>query len=179
MAHFFSKYKYIIIAILAIFAVFIIFGMLKKPKESDSGLEKTVVATDLGAPGANGLGGGNDLGDEFVVQLLAIQNINFNTAFFSDPVYKGLKDQSRPLGDRPVGRPNPFSPIGNDDGFVGTSTAGLTGTPAAPAGANATNGTGANGGGFVLTSTSSAPATGSANARGTQTATSTKSGTKK
>lgn len=71
-------------------------------------------------------------------QLLAIQNIKFDTAFFNDPVYKELVDQSRPLGVREVGRPNPFLDIGVDAvvnaenqsgrGFIQTSTS----TPGAP-----------------------------------------------
>ena len=138
MSNFFSKYKYIIIAILVIFAIFVGYGFMKPASEGDSGLSKTVVANDMGGfSDANGLAG--ELSDSFVIQLLAIQNINFNTEFFNDPVYRGLIDQSRDLGTRPVGRPNPFYPIGQDNGFVGGTTSGLTGS-----------------GTFTITSTSSA-----------------------
>lgn len=147
MSNFFSKYKYIIIAILVIFAIFIGYGFMKPASEGDSGLSKTVVANDAGGfSNANGLAG--ELSDSFVIQLLAIQNINFNTEFFNDPVYRGLIDQSRDLGTRPVGRPNPFYPIGQDNGFVGGTTSGLTGASG--------NGTGSSSGTFTITSTSSA-----------------------
>lgn len=158
MKNFLSKYKFLIIGVIAIFAIFIAYGMLKSPPEGEGSVTKTVVATDAGGvAGAGSLAGsGNDIGDEFVLQLLAIQSINFNTEFFADPVYKGLIDQSRPLGDRPVGRPNPFYPIGQDNGFIGGTTAGLSGI---------TDG----GTGFTITSTSSAAASATTTRRATTT----------
>jgi hypothetical protein len=144
MKNFFSKYKFILIGIAVIFAIFIGYGMLKSAPEEEGSVSKTVVGSNVGVVGGAGSLGANNFGDEFVLQLLAIQSINFNTEFFSDAVYKGLIDQSRPLGDRPVGRPNPFYPIGQDNGFVGGTTAGLTGP--------ASTGTG-----FTVTSTSSGP----------------------
>ncbi len=129
MRPFISKYKFIIIGIVAIFAIFIGYGIFKSdPKEEGSVQRITVGINSSGVVGASSLSGDDSLGDEFVIQLLAIQNINFNTEFFNDPVYRNLVDQFRPLGDRPVGRPNPFYPIGQDNGFVGTSTAGLSGS---------------------------------------------------
>ncbi len=121
MANFFSKYKFIIIGAAAIIAVFVVYGIMKPAPEGDGTIETTVVGSDSGREvGANGLGGSGDIGEEFVLQLLAIQNIHFDTDFFKDPVYRALIDQFRPIESRPVGRPNPFYPIGQDDGPAGT-----------------------------------------------------------
>ncbi len=146
MSTFFSKYKFLIIGTVAIIAIFIAYAILKPAPEGDGTIEKITVDGASRSSGTGNPGADEGLGDEFVVQLLAIQNIDFNTEFFNDPVYRGLIDQYRPLGDRPVGRPNPFYPIGQDNGFIGTSTAGLSGQ---------TEGTGTS----AIASTSSATST--------------------
>lgn len=126
MSNFFSKYKFIIIAIVAIFVIFIGYGYFKPASTGSDGISTTVVSNDFPeSENANGLAG--ELSESFVMQLLAIQNINFNTEFFNDPVYRGLIDQYRSPGTRPVGRPNPFFPIGQDNGFVGGTTSGIDG----------------------------------------------------
>ncbi len=127
MSTFFSKYKFLIIGVVVIVAIFITYAILKPAPQADGTIEKTTVSGASRSSGTGNPGAADNLSDEFVVQLLAIQNINFNTDFFNDPVYRNLIDQYRPLGDRPVGRPNPFYPIGQDNGFIGTSTAGLSG----------------------------------------------------
>jgi hypothetical protein len=117
--------------------------MIKPNTDTTSdGLQRTVVdgITTADAPA------GDDPAAGFVQQLLAIQNIKFDTAFFSDPVYKELVDQSRPLGVREVGRPNPFLQIGTDTivnaetsaerGFVQTSTSTSVESKPAPATTN-------------------------------------------
>lgn len=52
-------------------------------------------------------------GREFVTQLLAIQSIRFNLDFFNDPVFRNLQDFSQVIEKQPIGRPNPFAPIGD------------------------------------------------------------------
>jgi hypothetical protein len=73
--------------------------------------------------------GNSAVGREFVSQLLAIQNIKFNFDIFKDPVFLGLSDFSKPIQDQPIGRPNPFAPIGEGVG-VRSSTVNSTSTPA-------------------------------------------------
>lgn len=50
-------------------------------------------------------------GQEFVAQLLAIQNIKLNLDMFKDPVFRGLQNFSQPLKEQPIARKNPFAPI--------------------------------------------------------------------
>jgi hypothetical protein len=54
-----------------------------------------------------------EAGRLFVTQLLAIQSINFNLNFFNDPVFRNLQDFSQVIEKQPIGRPNPFAPIGD------------------------------------------------------------------
>jgi hypothetical protein len=54
-----------------------------------------------------------EAGRLFVTQLLAIQSINFNLNFFNDAVFRNLQDFSQVIEKQPIGRPNPFAPIGD------------------------------------------------------------------
>lgn len=108
------KYKWIILGTLVIILVFVIYGAVK-PDSSNApgGIEETIVSI----PGGDGsvTSSDEDPAAGFILQLLAIQNVNFNVDFFNDPVYKELVDQSSGLGERFVGRPNPFLDIGTDN----------------------------------------------------------------
>ena len=120
-----SKYKGWIIGIVVIVLLFLAYSQFiaKKSATSDSALVPVQAATN----GANQNGGA---GREFVIQLLAIQSIHFNTELFGDPAYTYLHDFSRPIIDQPKGRPNPFAPIGDDSNTVVGDNAAPVATPA-------------------------------------------------
>jgi hypothetical protein len=62
--------------------------------------------------------------------LLELKSISIDTEFFKDGWFTGLKDFSKPLPQQPVGRRNPFAPIGVDvSGAVGPETRESAGTP--------------------------------------------------
>ena len=84
---------------------------------NSSGVTKQAVTTSSQSATA-GLDGP---GKEFVVQLLAIQNIKFNLQLFSDSVFIGLQDWSRELVPQEVGRPNPFAPLVGDSSSQATT----------------------------------------------------------
>lgn len=120
--------------------IFVGYAMVKPTgdKTDTSGLSLNVVNSNP----AGGAATAADPSSALILQLLAIQNISFDTKFFEDAVYRELVDQSRPLGEREVGRPNPFLRIGVDimeapvesaatsTGFIETSTSGTPKTPA-------------------------------------------------
>lgn len=60
---------------------------------------------------ASGVSSSAGPGQEFVAQLLAIQNIKLNLELFNDPVFLGLEDFSHDIAPQPISRPNPFAPI--------------------------------------------------------------------
>lgn len=138
-----SSHKKLIIGIIVVVLLFVGYGMLKggdssKPATGD--LTRTTTSrsasnTDVSAPGK-----------QFVSQLLAIQNIRFNTSLFQDAAFDYLQDFSRELIEQDVGRENPFAPIGIEgfsgfgpvsgsepSGFVNTSGSGAS-TLVPPAG---------------------------------------------
>ena len=109
-----SKFKGLIIGIVLV--VLLILGytqfIAKKSGTSDAPLARV----DSTSGSSNPIQGA--AGREFVIQLLAIQSIHFNSQFFSDPAYLSLHDFSKPLVPQPVGRLNPFAPIGDDSGVA-------------------------------------------------------------
>lgn len=109
--NFLTQNKGIIIGVLVIVLVFIGYSIMK-PATNES--EQTVSRQVVGEVGSASSINSDDPAAAFVYQLLAIQNIRFNAEFFKDPVYRELIDRSRPLGEREVGRPNPFLEIGKD-----------------------------------------------------------------
>ena len=128
------KYKGLIIGIVALVLLFLGYSQFiaKKTGTSDSALVPVQTAS-------NSTNQNSGAGREFVIQLLAIQSIHFNTDLFGDPAYTNLHDFSRPILDQPKGRPNPFAPIGDDSNtVVGDNT--VPSAAAAPALAATTTG---------------------------------------
>lgn len=110
-----SSHKKLIIGIIVVVLLFVGYGMFKggdssKPSTGDltrTTTSRSASSADVSAPGK-----------QFVSQLLAIQNIRFNTSLFQDPAFDYLQDFSRELIEQDVGRENPFAPIGIE-GFSG------------------------------------------------------------
>ena len=53
--------------------------------------------------------------DELFALLAALKTVQLDTSFFDDPKYRSLIDWSVALQPQPVGRHNPFLPIGVDE----------------------------------------------------------------
>ncbi|TSC67037.1 MAG: hypothetical protein G01um101472_556 [Parcubacteria group bacterium Gr01-1014_72] len=67
------------------------------------------------------LGGGgsaSQLTADLVPLILQLQSIKLNRAFFDDSVFKSLRDITIELLRQPVGRPNPFAPVGAETGTL-------------------------------------------------------------
>lgn len=52
------------------------------------------------------------LGDEITTAINQIQSLKLDNVIFSDPIFLKLIDHSRPIVAEPIGRTNPFAPIG-------------------------------------------------------------------
>lgn len=61
---------------------------------------------------------------EFLATLLKFQRLRVDTKIFEDPVFAGLQDKTTDLGSEPVGRDNPFAPLGEGN-RSSTTTAGF------------------------------------------------------
>ena len=59
-------------------------------------------------------------GRDIVNLLNELQTLNLEAGFLSDPAFKQLVDYRQSIFPEPVGRNNPFSPVGSDGAYQGT-----------------------------------------------------------
>ncbi len=52
------------------------------------------------------------IGRELLISLEKMKTINLDTTFFSDPAFTNLEDFTVEIPKQPIGRRNPFAPIG-------------------------------------------------------------------
>lgn len=57
-------------------------------------------------------------GQEVVETLLALRAISLDGTIFQSPAFQSLQDFSTEIVQEPVGRPNPFAPLGAEPGSV-------------------------------------------------------------
>jgi hypothetical protein len=88
-------------AVLIILLIVAYFTFFKKNKEDDA-LTTTQVTSNQSVIG-------KELIEEFN-RLRALKNIN--DGFFNDPAFLSLKDITIPVSPEPIGRSNPFAPVG-------------------------------------------------------------------
>jgi hypothetical protein len=125
-----AKYKNIIIILVIIVLGLVAYSFLKPSPTAES-----LLATTQRQDSAQ------VLGDEITSAISQINSLKLDRAVLDDPIVKNLIDHSKPILPEPVGRKNPFAPIGKDSASdSATSTASLkistTTTPAQPAKVN-------------------------------------------
>ena len=59
----------------------------------------------------------DDVGQDLLALLRTLRDIQLDNSIFSDPVFQSLEDLSQELVPEPVGRNNPFAPIGVENGI--------------------------------------------------------------
>lgn len=97
------KLKKIIIVILILILMFLGYAIFVKPDPQQVSL----------VDGRNNLQQDTRiLGTQISQSLLRIEQIKLNKDIFTNPLYISLVDRGRPIGQEPVGRQNPFAPIG-------------------------------------------------------------------
>lgn len=112
MINFLLSHKIMLVALAVLVAIGVWFG-LTSATPSDSLLSTETVSE-----------GGPE--QELVSTLLALRSVKLDGAIFTDPAFMSLKDFSTQIVPEPVGRPNPFAPVG------GTASA-QTAAPKQPA----------------------------------------------
>ena len=96
----FQQYKNIIIVLVVVIGLFVAYSIFFGQDDTDT-LSVTNVATEQTV-----------VEQELLSLLLELRSISLDTSLFDDPRFKSLKDFSQELNAEPVGRPNPFSPLG-------------------------------------------------------------------
>ncbi|MEI6553880.1 MAG: hypothetical protein WCO09_04890 [bacterium] len=114
-----KKFKYLIIIVVVLVAAFIAYTVYtsSSPATDSASLQRTTASGSSASnvvPSTGSVVPDNELAKSFVDQLLAIQSINLKVAFFADPVFTNLVDNHKGIDPQPIGRQNPFAPIGSD-----------------------------------------------------------------
>jgi len=104
---FIKKYKNIALSVVVIAIAAVLYGAIFGKNAPDLSLltSETPVAGVVGAAG------------EDVLELLAtLRGIKLDGSIFEDPAFRSLEDFSQELVPEPVGRENPFAPVGGSVG---------------------------------------------------------------
>ena len=97
---FYQRYKNYILGVALIVLLFGAYAVL-------FGGEKGGVLTVLEPEGP-----GTAVERELLSTLLELRSLQLNEAIFSDPAFRSLRDFGQPLTPQPIGRNNPFAPLG-------------------------------------------------------------------
>ncbi len=62
------------------------------------------------------------LGSQISQALLKIEQITLDRSIFNNPIFISLEDRSRAIVDEPVGRTNPFAPLGDTSVNISITT---------------------------------------------------------
>jgi hypothetical protein len=101
---FFQKYKKIIITIAILIALPLIYSMIGTRPDNNS--------NQLLSSSNNQFAQQQIIGNEIIAALNQVQTLSLSKDIFEDPVFRSLIDRSSPIPLEPVGKINPFAPIG-------------------------------------------------------------------
>jgi hypothetical protein len=107
MINFILSHKIIVVIVALLMAVGVWIGLSSSSSTSSNSL-LTTESTDSNGP---------DQG--LVATLLALRAVKLDGSIFQDPGFQALTDFSTQIVPEPIGRPNPFAPLGS---VVGAET---------------------------------------------------------
>ena len=103
------KLKKILITIFVLGLLFVLYAIFLKPDPVNT----TLIEGREGIPSLRSNDDTRALGNQIAQALLRIEQISLDKSIFSDRIYQSLKDRSQTINDEPIGRPNPFAPLGD------------------------------------------------------------------
>jgi hypothetical protein len=117
------KLKKIIILILIAIILFVVYAVFIKKDPTDTADGSLITGGSVLSEDARAIG------NQISQALMRIEQIKLDKNIFTNVIYKTLVDRSEPIGEEPIGRPNPFAPIGD----ISVSSTVRTGTTTPPA----------------------------------------------
>lgn len=112
------KLKKIIIVIVGLAILFVLYSAFLKPDP----VAETLVSGREGIAGTAASQNAQVIGSQITQALLKIEQITLERAIFDNPLFASLEDRSEPIVDEPIGRTNPFAPLGDTSVNVGSRT---------------------------------------------------------
>ncbi len=99
------KLKKIILLLIIAIALFVVYAVfIKKGPQVDSLVTNEITQTS---------GDAQAIGNQISQALVRIDQIKLDKTIFTNVLYKSLVDRSEPISEEPIGRSNPFAPIGD------------------------------------------------------------------
>ncbi|HEX9608746.1 MAG TPA: hypothetical protein VGA06_00865 [Candidatus Paceibacterota bacterium] len=100
--NFYRKYKNYILGAVAITLLFIAYSIVFRGGDSGPILQVEEVDPETAVE------------QDLLVTLLQLRSVELNGRIFSNPAFHSLRDFSQPIAPQPVGRNNPFAPLGTN-----------------------------------------------------------------
>lgn len=97
----YRKYKNYILSAVIVVALFVLYSLLF------DGDDKAILSSESSGPDTT-------VEQELLATLLELRSIQFNDNVFRDQAFRSLRDYGQPLTPQPVGRNNPFAPLGEN-----------------------------------------------------------------
>lgn len=94
-----KRFQNIIIAVVLIVIAFFVYSYFFAPSK-EAALTKQDVSKET------------PVDQDLISLLLTLKSIKLDASIFTDPTFQSLQDFSKDLVPEPVGRPNPFAPLG-------------------------------------------------------------------
>lgn len=101
------KLKKIILVILILTILFIVYALFIKKDPTNTNLVSSGVSDIQSSAEAQ------VIGNQIAQALLRIEKIKLDKTIFNSDIYKSLQDRSQPINEEPIGRSNPFAPLGD------------------------------------------------------------------
>ncbi len=108
------KLKKIIIIIVIAALVFFVYAIFFKKDPTG----ETLINTGQGLSAE-----AQAIGTQISQGLLRLEQIKLDKSIFTNELYLSLVDRSEPIIDEPIGRPNPFAPIGDISALTAVTSA--------------------------------------------------------
>lgn len=100
------KYKKWIIGAVVLIILFIVYSVFFNNSSSNNSGSDALLSSNTSQRPAE------IVGNEIITALNQIEALILDRSLFADPVYRSLKDRSQIIPPEPVGKANPFDPIG-------------------------------------------------------------------
>ena|SRR3989344_5185882 len=106
MKDFYERHKNIVLFAAIFASLVLIYVVFFRGSSTPEG------TTEVGTLRVTEISEGTGVGDQLVAMLIKLQSLKLDTKVFKDPAFRSLNDFGREIPPEPVGRINPFAPIG-------------------------------------------------------------------
>ncbi len=101
--------KIIIVIVLLVISFFVYSNFIKKDSQPTE-----LISGARGLTSTRNLAEIQVLGTQITQALIQIESLSLDREIFNNSIFRSLNDRSEPIGSEPIGRSNPFAPLGQN-----------------------------------------------------------------